>query len=97
MSLSVWTSNVFLGLANTKLNKDEDAEKAYLTAVKIKPDDRTAWQGLISLYEKQGSQKVEAYRDAVLGLGQIFENRYDDNSCGKYHYVTIAHTSWYMK
>jgi superkiller protein 3 len=65
-------SNVFLGLAYDKLGKSEDAEKAYLTATRVKKDDKTAWQGLITLYEKQGSKKLDVYHEAVLQLGLIF-------------------------
>ena len=68
--------NVFLGLAQDKLNKNSDAEKAYLAATRAKENDRTAWQGLISLYEKQGGHKLDDYRDAVLKLGQIFAEEY---------------------
>jgi superkiller protein 3 len=64
--------NVFLGLAQDKLNRTQDAEKAYFAATRIKGDDKTAWQGLISLYEKQGNQKLEQYREVVINLGQIF-------------------------
>ena len=68
--------NVFAGLANDKLNRLEEAEKAYLAATRIKDNDRTAWQGLISLYEKQGSQKLDSYHEAVIKLGKIFADKY---------------------
>ena len=68
--------NVFLGLAQDKLNKNSDSEKAYLAATRAKENDRTAWQGLISLYEKQGGHKLDEYRDAALKLGQIFAEEY---------------------
>lgn len=35
-----------------------------------------AWQGLISLYEKQQGQKLDAYREVVLKLGQVFAEGY---------------------
>ena len=66
---------MFLGLANDKLNRNDASEQAYLAATRIKGDDRTAWQGLISLYEKQGSAKLDAYREVVLRLGQIFADK----------------------
>lgn len=75
-SLSSPSRNVFLGLANDKLNQNDDSEQAYLAATRIKDSDRTAWQGLISLYEKQGSAKLDAYGVVVLKLGQIFADRY---------------------
>lgn len=67
---------MFLGLALDRLNKNSDAEKAYLAAIRLKDNDKTAWQGLISLYEKQGSHKLDPYRDAVLKLGQIHAEAY---------------------
>lgn len=66
---------MFLGLANDKLNLNDASEQAYLAATRIKDDDRTAWQGLVSLYEKQGSAKLDAYRNVVLKLGQILADR----------------------
>ncbi|KAJ5594172.1 uncharacterized protein N7459_000380 [Penicillium hispanicum] len=74
-------ANVFLGLANDKLNKNDDSEQAYLAATRIKANDRTAWQGLISLYEKQGSQKLDVYREAVLHLGQLFVDSDERERC----------------
>lgn len=69
--------NVFLGLAQDKLNKNAEAEQAYLAATRIKGDDRTAWQGLINLYQKQGSYKLDSYREAVLKLGQVYAEVYE--------------------
>ncbi|KAJ5115018.1 hypothetical protein NUU61_000777 [Penicillium alfredii] len=74
-------AHVFLGLANEKLNKNDDSERAYLAATRVKKSDRTAWQGLISLYEKQGSHKLEPYREAVLNLGQIFADGDERGRC----------------
>ncbi|KAL2800774.1 hypothetical protein BJX66DRAFT_331716 [Aspergillus keveii] len=74
-------ANVFLGLAQDKLNRTHDAEKAYTAATRIKGDDKTAWQGLISLYEKQGNQKLEQYREVVINLGQIFADLDDKHRC----------------
>ncbi|KAL4870777.1 hypothetical protein BDV12DRAFT_43928 [Aspergillus spectabilis] len=74
-------ANVFLGLAHDKLNNYNEAEKAYLAATRIKSDDKTGWQGLISLYEKQGNQKLEQYLDVVLKLGQVFADLDDKHRC----------------
>jgi superkiller protein 3 len=68
---------VFLGLAYDKLNRNDDSEQAYLAATRVKDDDRTAWQGLIGLYDRQGGPKLGAYREAVLKLGQILADRYE--------------------
>ena len=68
--------NVFLGLALDKLNINDAAELAYTTATKLKDNERTAWQGLINLYEKQGNKKLGSYGDVVAKLGQIFAVTY---------------------
>lgn len=70
------TRNVFLGLALDNLNKNEESERAYRAATRAKSDDKTAWQGLINLYEKQGGFKLDAYHEAALRLGQIFAEVY---------------------
>ncbi|KAL1958948.1 hypothetical protein VTO42DRAFT_3501 [Malbranchea cinnamomea] len=64
--------HVFLGLALDKLSRYDESERAYQTATKIKDNDRTAWQGLISLYETQGPKKLDSYGSAVTKLCQIF-------------------------
>ncbi|KAL4810134.1 hypothetical protein BDV18DRAFT_53266 [Aspergillus unguis] len=74
-------ANVFLGLAQDKLNHFLEAEKAYLKATSIKHDDKPAWQGLIGLYEKQGNQKLEQYRDTVIKLGQVLGDLDDKHRC----------------
>lgn len=68
-----------MGLALDRLNKNSEAEKAYLAAIRVKDDDKTAWQGLINLYDKQGSYKLDSYRDAVLKIGQILAEAYACN------------------
>lgn len=44
---------VFLGVAYTGLNDDEEAENSYRRAIEIDPDNMLAWQGLVSFYEKR--------------------------------------------
>ncbi|PGH23824.1 hypothetical protein AJ80_02072 [Polytolypa hystricis UAMH7299] len=65
-------AHIFLGLALDKLHNAEEAELAYHRAAKIKDSDRTAWQGLISLYETQGDKKLDSYHDALTKLAGIF-------------------------
>ncbi|KAL4765520.1 SKI complex subunit tetratricopeptide repeat protein SKI3 [Aspergillus foveolatus] len=74
-------ANVFLGLAQDKLNHFLESERAYLAATRIKGDDKTAWQGLISLYEKQGNQYLEQYRDVVIKLGLVLAALDDKHRC----------------
>ncbi|KAJ5296779.1 D-isomer specific 2-hydroxyacid dehydrogenase NAD-binding [Penicillium atrosanguineum] len=74
-------ANVFLGLAYDKLNHSDDSEQAYLAATRIKPDDRTAWQGLITLYDRLGGPKLGAYREAIIKLGQILADCDEQGRC----------------
>ncbi|KAJ5816464.1 Tetratricopeptide-like helical [Penicillium robsamsonii] len=74
-------ANVFLGLANDRLNKNNDAENAYVAATSINPNDKTAWQGLISLYEKQGGCSHDGYHKAVIALGNIFADNDEKERC----------------
>ncbi|QMW37674.1 hypothetical protein G4B11_000910 [Aspergillus flavus] len=74
-------ANVFLGLALDKLNKTKDAENAYLAATRAKENDKIAWQGLISLYEKQGNSRLDSYREAVIKLCQILGEANDSRRC----------------
>lgn len=44
---------VFLGVAYTGLEDDEEAEAAYKRAIEINPDNMLGWHGLVSFYEKR--------------------------------------------
>ncbi len=69
-------SNVFLGLALDKKNHYEGSEKAYNAAAKIKENGALAWQGLITLYEKQSGEKLNEYHDAAIHLAELFMEEY---------------------
>ncbi len=71
-------SSVFQGLALDKKNQYEESEKAYDAATKIKGDDALAWQGLITLYEKQAGQKLNEYHNAAIHLAELFMEEYVD-------------------
>ncbi|KAJ5555165.1 hypothetical protein N7461_003635 [Penicillium sp. DV-2018c] len=73
--------NVFLGLAHDRLNNDAEAERAYSAATKINADDKTAWQGLVSLYEKRGGCEHDGYRQAVIALGKILADEDQQDRC----------------
>jgi superkiller protein 3 len=60
-------------LALDKLNRQDDAVRAYQTAIGIKATEPLAWQGLMSLYERQGERKVDDYQQAALRLAEIYE------------------------
>lgn len=64
-----------------KQNKFEEAEQAYQRAAKSKPKDPQAYQGLIKLYEKQGSKKVDAYLNAATSLAVIYGELDDMYKC----------------
>ncbi|KAJ6087406.1 hypothetical protein N7467_006320 [Penicillium canescens] len=72
---------VFLGLANDKLNKIEESEGAYYAAARIKSDDRTAWQGLVSLYGRLGASQLDSFHDVVIRLGKILEDSDEKERC----------------
>jgi tetratricopeptide (TPR) repeat protein len=44
---------VFLGVAYTGLENDEEAEEAYKRAIEINSDNMLGWHGLVSFYEKR--------------------------------------------
>ena len=74
-------ANVFLGLAYDKLGKFEDSDAAYAAATKIKDNDQLVYQGLVSLYEKQGREKLGPYKNAVLKLADIYAQADDRDRC----------------
>ncbi|KAJ6031120.1 hypothetical protein N7540_001852 [Penicillium herquei] len=71
-----YVANLYLGVATDRLDKPEESEAAYLAATRLKPTERTPWQGLIVLYEKQGDRKLDAYHTAVLSYGQTLADKY---------------------
>ena len=76
-----YNANVFIGLAYDKQGQNDSSESAYRTALKSKDKDPLAWQGLISLYEKQAGDRLDAYHEAVIALAEIFMTRDDRNRC----------------
>ena len=74
-------AHVFLGLALEKQTEHDASERAYLAAIKIKDDDLLAWQGLVSLYEKQGGKKLDQYHDAALRLAELHMEADDRLKC----------------
>ena len=76
-----YTSYLFLGFAQEKLDQNEDAERAYRKATRIKPGDLQALKGLITLYEKQGSEKIDEYHDVVRQIAEILAASDDTTQC----------------
>ena len=69
-------SYVFLGLALDKQIQDDEAAKAYVEATRINRDDTLAWQGLVSLYERQSGNRIDDYHNAVVRLAELFMKVY---------------------
>lgn len=69
-------SNVFLGRAYEKSGFNENSERAYKSATQSRPKEALAWQGLISLYEKQASKRLDEYHQAASSLAEIYVQEY---------------------
>ena len=76
-----YTAYVFLGFARDKLDQNAEAEYAYRKATTIKPGDLQALKGLITLYEKQGSEKLDGYHDVVRRLAEVLAASDDRTQC----------------
>lgn len=63
-----------MALAYEKTNKLEEAQKTYETATRLRPAEAQAWQGLIKLFEKQGSKKLASYQNAAVRLAEIYRD-----------------------
>lgn len=74
---------VLLALALDKTNRLDEAETTYDAATRLKPDDPQAWQGLIKLYERQGSKKLSAFQAATVRLAEIFRDSEQTYKCQK--------------
>ncbi|KAK5110243.1 hypothetical protein LTR85_001302 [Meristemomyces frigidus] len=74
-------ARLFLGRALEKQEKFDDAAKTYQAAAKSKPEDSQAWLGLCSVYEAQGSKRVDEYREAAVKAAQVFANANDMHRC----------------
>ncbi|OCK84396.1 hypothetical protein K432DRAFT_345203 [Lepidopterella palustris CBS 459.81] len=70
-------AQLFLGRALDKQGQPAEAAKAYEAATKIKPDDDQGWQGLRSVYEAQGSTKVDEYIPVGVRLAEIYTAKDD--------------------
>ena len=53
----------------------------YTTAVKIKSNEALAWQGLVSLCEKQGDKALQQYHNAAFNLAKIYMDIDDRGKC----------------
>ena len=80
---------MFLGLALDKLEQNEQSERIYIAASEIKTNDALAWQGLIALYEKQSSKKIDEYRKAAVRLAEIYMDVYVNQAYDKFCTLSV--------
>lgn len=73
--------HIFLAFALDRKNRPDEAENAYKIATGLRSQDPQAWQGLIKLYEKQGTKKLGECQAAVTSLAQIFHATEDLYRC----------------
>ena len=76
-----YNAHVFLGLAYDKLDHNDASEAAYKVAIKSREKEPLAWQGLLSLYEKQGGEKLDIYHDVAVSLAEAYMEKDDRNRC----------------
>ena len=73
--------HVFLGLALEKKDENAASEETYRRATDLKNNDALAWQGLLSLYEKQSGKELDKYHDVALRLAEIYMQADDKLKC----------------
>lgn len=74
-------SHIFLAFAQDKKSNFEEAENIYRAATALRPQEAQAWQGLVKVFEKQGTKKLGPYQDAVMNLARIFHDADDMYKC----------------
>lgn len=76
-----YPARLFLGRAFEKQGKFDDAANTYQKAADSKPDEAQAWLGLCSVFEAQGSKKVDEYIDVAVRVGSIHAAADDGHRC----------------
>jgi len=76
-----YPARLFLGRAFEKQGQLDDAANTYRKAADSKPDEAQAWLGLCSLFEGQGSKKVDDYIDVAVRVGSIHAAAEDAHRC----------------
>ena len=80
--------NLFLGLVLFNLEKYDESEETYLTAIQIETDERqrkprkenpASWQGLLKLFEAQ--KRVDDVIDTSVRLAGVLQNQDDRIRC----------------
>ena len=78
---SNYPARLFLGRAFEKQGNFDSAAETYQKAADSKPDEAQAWLGLCSVYEAQGSKKVDEYIEAAVHVGSIHAKADDAHRC----------------
>ncbi|KAI1339881.1 tetratricopeptide [Xylariaceae sp. FL0016] len=76
-----YQAHLLKAFALDKKNQLDAAEDAYETANHLRPEFPQAWQGLVKLYEKQGSKALQKYQHATLKLAEHFKDANDLYKC----------------
>lgn len=72
---------LFLGRAQEKQGKWDDAAQTYTVAANSKPADSQAWLGLCSVYEAQGATKLSQYQQVAVKAAEVFAAADDVARC----------------
>ena len=65
---------VFAGLSLLNLSQFAESEKAYKEAISLNRTNPLAWQGVINLFEKQGT--IDKLKEASIALADIYSQAY---------------------
>lgn len=76
-----YNRHILLAFALDKKNKLEEAESIYQSAAALRPQEAQAWQGLVKVFEKQGTKKLGNYQEVVVNLAKIFHDAEDMHKC----------------
>ncbi|KAF4977361.1 hypothetical protein FZEAL_6100 [Fusarium zealandicum] len=76
-----YQAQIFLAFALDKKDKLDEAENSYRSATWLRPQETQAWQGLIKLFEKQNTKKLNDYQQAVVNLAQIYRDAEEMYKC----------------
>lgn len=76
-----YPAKLFLGRAFEKQGQLDSAADTYRKAADSKPDEAQAWLGLCSVFEAQGSKKVDEYIEVAVRVGSIHANADDAHRC----------------
>lgn len=76
-----YPARLFLGRAFEKQGQFDQAADTYRKAADSKQDEAQAWLGLCSVFEAQGSRKVDDYIEVAVRVGEIHANADDAHRC----------------